>query len=210
MIFSDKQIQIIEAAERLFADKGFDATSVRDIADDAGVNVAMISYYFGSKEKLLESLFTYRSEASILKLEGLLQDKKISSLQKVNVMIDYYIDKILSQPCFHQIMMREQVTNFRATTAALIMDMKRKNQLLVTQLIQEGQKHEGFKKNINIPLMMATLVGTVSHVVTTQYYYREINNLQELSTEEFTENLRKNLSTHLKKLFKATLTTHEA
>ena len=209
MAFSEKQIQIIETAERLFADKGFDATSVRDIAEEAGVNVAMISYYFGSKEKLLESLFTYRSETSILKLEDLVQDKQTGSLQKVNILIDYYIDKILSQPCFHQIMMREQITNFRTTTAALILDMKKKNQALITQLIHEGQKREGFKKNIDISLMMATLIGTVSHVITTEYYYKEVNNLQSLSDEEFKKLLKKNLSTHLKKLFKATL-THEA
>src|ERR1700733_10610678 len=137
MAFSEKQIQIIETAERLFAGKGFDATSVRDIADDAKVNVAMISYYFGSKEKLLEGLFTYRSEASLIKLEGLLLDKETTSLQKVNLLIDYYIDKILSQPCFHQIMMREQITNFRTSTAALILDVKKKNQALITQLIQQ-------------------------------------------------------------------------
>jgi AcrR family transcriptional regulator len=209
MDFSEKQIQIIETAERLFADKGFDATSVRDIAEEASVNVAMISYYFGSKEKLLESLFTYRSETTLLTLEGMLQDNKATVLQKVYSLIDYYIDKIFSQPCFHQIMMREQITNFRTTTAALIMDVKKRNQALITQLIQEGQKREGFKKNIDISLMMATLVGTVSHVVTTEFYYKEVNNLQSLSTEEFKKLLKKNLSTHLKKLFKATL-THEA
>jgi AcrR family transcriptional regulator len=55
MEFTDKQIQIIDIAERLFAERGFDGTSVRDIADEAGINVAMISYYFGSKEKLMEA-----------------------------------------------------------------------------------------------------------------------------------------------------------
>ena len=59
---NDKQIQIIETAEKLFADKGFSGTSVRDIADEADVNLAMISYYFGSKEKLLEALFTHRMD----------------------------------------------------------------------------------------------------------------------------------------------------
>jgi AcrR family transcriptional regulator len=209
MAFNEKQIQIIETAERLFAGKGFDATSVRDIAEEADINVAMISYYFGSKEKLLEALFTYRSAATLLTLEDMIQNDKATVLQKVNSLIDYYIEKILSQPCFNQIMMREQITNFRTTTAALILDMKKKNQALITQLIHEGQKREGFKKNIDISLMMATLIGTVSHIITTQYYYKEVNNLQSLSEEEFKKLLKKNLSTHLKKLFKATL-THEA
>ncbi|HEY1869709.1 MAG TPA: TetR family transcriptional regulator, partial [Chitinophagaceae bacterium] len=60
--YSEKQVQIMEAAEELFAEKSFDGTSVRDISEQAGVNLAMISYYFGSKEKLMESLIKYRGE----------------------------------------------------------------------------------------------------------------------------------------------------
>ncbi|MES1161400.1 MAG: TetR family transcriptional regulator, partial [Bacteroidota bacterium] len=50
---SDKREHILIVAEELFGENGFDGTSVRDIAHKAGVNLAMISYYFGSKEKLL-------------------------------------------------------------------------------------------------------------------------------------------------------------
>ena len=57
MEYNDKQIAIINTAEKLFALNGFDGTSVRDIAHEAGVNLAMISYYFGSKEKLMEAVF---------------------------------------------------------------------------------------------------------------------------------------------------------
>src|SRR3954465_13108271 len=102
MEFNEKQIQIIETAERLFAERGFDGTSVRDIADEAGINVAMISYYFGSKEKLLHALFTYRAEGTTQVLEAMLQNKDLDPLQKVNVMIDYFIDKFHNQPGFHK------------------------------------------------------------------------------------------------------------
>jgi len=53
---TDKRAHILTVAEQLFAEQGFDGTSVRDIAQGANVNLAMISYYFGSKEKLLEAL----------------------------------------------------------------------------------------------------------------------------------------------------------
>src|ERR1700744_72853 len=110
MEYSEKQLAIMDTAEKLFGQNGFSGTSVRDIADEAGVNVAMISYYFGSKEKLLESLFSYRSESSRLKLEGVILDKEMPALQKVYNLIDYYIDRIQNYPCFNKIMMREQVT----------------------------------------------------------------------------------------------------
>ena len=46
--------KILECAERLFAIKGYDAASIREITNEAGVNLASIHYHFGSKEKLLE------------------------------------------------------------------------------------------------------------------------------------------------------------
>ncbi|MCC2591276.1 TetR/AcrR family transcriptional regulator [Chryseobacterium sp. MFBS3-17] len=58
--FTEKQIHILNTAEELIAKKGFDGTSVRDISAGAGVNVAMISYYFGSKEKMMYYLYHFR------------------------------------------------------------------------------------------------------------------------------------------------------
>jgi AcrR family transcriptional regulator len=57
----DKKEKIIQSATKLFSTQGFEGTSVREIASDAGVNVAMINYYFGSKEKLFESVVEYRA-----------------------------------------------------------------------------------------------------------------------------------------------------
>ena len=45
--------RILDTAERLFADHGFPATSMRDITQEAGVNLAAVNYHFGSKEALL-------------------------------------------------------------------------------------------------------------------------------------------------------------
>lgn len=54
---------ILKEAKRLFAEQGFDATSIRELAESAGVNVAAINYHFGSKQGLFETLvkdFTQR------------------------------------------------------------------------------------------------------------------------------------------------------
>lgn len=195
----------MEAAEELFAEKGFDGTSVRDVAKKAGVNLAMISYYFGSKEKLMESLFRYRGHDITLQLENMLQNKEMSSLQKVYEMIDSYMKRIMKLQCFHKIMSREQMANLKGPTTKLIQDLKKRNQALVQQLILEGQKNGEFKKNVDVSLLMATLIGTTAHIVTTQYYYRKLNNLESLSDEEFQGHIKKKLSNYLKSLFKAVL-----
>jgi AcrR family transcriptional regulator len=51
---SDKPVQdrLLDAAEQLFSEHGFEGTSVRDIAGAAGCNVAAVNYYFGGKDKL--------------------------------------------------------------------------------------------------------------------------------------------------------------
>ncbi|MFC0212301.1 TetR/AcrR family transcriptional regulator [Paenibacillus chartarius] len=53
---SDVKMRILQTAKRLFAKQGFDATSVRQICEEASVNVALISYYFGGKENVLKAM----------------------------------------------------------------------------------------------------------------------------------------------------------
>ena len=206
IIYSEKQVQIIEAAEKLFSEKGFDGTSVRDIAEEADVNLAMISYYFGSKERLMEAIFKHRGEHMKMQLENMLKNKELASLEKLYLLIDGFIDRVMKQQCFHKIMTREQMFNNSGPTSKLIHQLKKTNQELIQQLIKEGQKRGEFKKNIDVPLMMMTLVGTTNQLLTTRHYYREINNLQSLTEEEFEKHLRKKLSNHLKIVFKAILT----
>ncbi len=206
MEYNEKQIAIIDIAEKLFAENGYDATSVRDIAHDAGINVAMISYYFGSKEKLMEALFERKSTNIRIKVENLIQNENLSPLQKINVLIDDYIEKFIAQQGFHKIMMREQIIEKDTTVASIILELKKRNLESIKLLIQEGQKSGSFIKNIDVVLMMTTMVGTVSQMISSQYFYREVNNMQQMDEIEFRKHMKKKLSVHLKKLFKALLT----
>jgi AcrR family transcriptional regulator len=71
---SDPKQQILDAAIYLFARKGFSATGVREIARRAHSNIAMISYYFGSKRGILEAalntFFQRYREVAVQSLEG--------------------------------------------------------------------------------------------------------------------------------------------
>ncbi len=58
---NDTEERIFLAAERLFAERGFDGVSVRDIVQEADVNLAAVSYHFESKSKLLLSIFRKRA-----------------------------------------------------------------------------------------------------------------------------------------------------
>ena len=59
---SDTRSKILDTAERLFGDRGYDATSLRQIIAAAGVNLAAIHYHFGSKEELLDAMILRKAE----------------------------------------------------------------------------------------------------------------------------------------------------
>lgn len=204
-MYSEKQLAIMETAEALFAEKGFHGTSVRDIAEMAHVNLAMISYYFGSKEKLLEALFQYRGEASKMTIESIIESPGISAMEKVYLLVDNYMDKLMGQQCFHRIMAREQVLNNTSVITSLILEMKKRNLELIEKLIKEGQENGEFRSNIDVPMMMTTIIGTAHHLVTTKHHYRELSGVQQLNEEAFETFIRGKLANHLKSLFKAML-----
>jgi len=70
---SETRARLLVAAERLFAERGYEATSVRDITADAGCNVAAVNYHFGGKERLY--LETVRQ------LLGELRDRRIQHIR---------------------------------------------------------------------------------------------------------------------------------
>jgi AcrR family transcriptional regulator len=205
MEYNEKQTAIINTAEKLFAEKGFDGTSVRDIAQEAGINIAMISYYFGSKEKLMEALFENRTTATRLKIEALIQDAEMPHIEKVNTLIDGYVDKFMQRQAFHKIMIREQLVDNGSIISGCIFDVKKRNLDSIKKLIQDGQKAGVFKKNIDVMLMMTTMVGTVNQMLASQRFYRQMNNMEDMPEAEFQKHIKKKLSTHLKHLFKITL-----
>ena len=146
MEYNEKQVQIIETAERLFAAKGFEGTSVRDIAQEAGINIAMISYYFGSKEKLIEAIFDYRISYTRLTMLGVLQDESLSPTVKIEKIIDSYIDKMMKNQCFYRLMSQERTILEVHNITELIYESKSKNMDMIKKIIAEGQKKGEFKK----------------------------------------------------------------
>ena len=196
----------MEAAEQLFAENGFNGTSVRDICEHAGVNLAMISYYFGSKEKLLEALFAYRGEQSKLKLESLIQREELTAMEKMQQLIDHYIDKVVKGHAFHRILAREQILTHTGKIATLILEMKKQNQALIALIIKEGKKKGEFKRSVDVPMLMGTLIGTTNHLLTTRHYYRELDNKQDMNEKDFDLFLQKKISLHMKTIFKSLLT----
>ena len=106
--FSDKQIHILDVAEKLIAKKGFEGTSVRDISTKANINVAMISYYFGSKEKMMSYLYRYRvqkTRESFAEFAEIIKDGKPEMQMKE--LVKFVINQLFKFNYFHGFVTQE-------------------------------------------------------------------------------------------------------
>ncbi|WP_348798945.1 TetR/AcrR family transcriptional regulator [Flavobacterium adhaerens] len=204
--FNDKQIQILQVAETLFAEKGFDGTSVRDIAKEAKINVAMVSYYFGSKEQLLESLVLHRASNVKLQLDQLILED-LNPLEKINKLIGMYITTINGNRCIYKILHFEFSSNKRGINLKAFTDLKMANLKSMKSIISEGQEKGMFQKNINIPLLIPSILGPYFHFHLNRPFYE---NLFQLDTEEKYDNyIKTTLTMHIQQTIKALL-THES
>ena len=201
---TDKREHILTVAEDLFGNKGFDGTSVRDIANGAAVNLAMISYYFGSKEKLLESLIEFRAESSYGVLEDLNLDQSLSPWDKINRLVDYYVDKILNNLCFHNIMYQQASSTRSEEIRNLIISIKLRNLEQITKIITDGQQKKLFRQ-MDIPMTIGTIMGTISSYTQSRSYACRILNIEDTDEEAYRSILSPRLKAHLKKLLKAHL-----
>ena len=103
-----KEENILFAAEKLFAEKGFDATSTREISTAANVNVSMISYYFGSKEKMMSYLYRYRvqkTRESFAEFAEIIKEGKPEMQMKE--LIKFVINQLFKFSYFHGFVTQE-------------------------------------------------------------------------------------------------------
>lgn len=199
---ADKRQVLVETAERLFAERGFEAVSVRELAAEAGVNVAMVSYYFGSKEGLFEAVIENKIPRTRTRLEHLVQSD-LTPWEKLSQTIDIYVDAMLSTHAFSRVIMREMSLQQRPEFVRMITDQIRRNMEIIRGFIHEGTE-KGHFRYVDEELTLATIFGTISTMVhSTPLVCAMIQGADEGLI--FSEPHKSRLKTHLKAVLQAHL-----
>jgi len=200
----DKRQTILAATMKLFGQKGFEGTSVREIASDAEVNPAMISYYFGSKEKLFENLVEQR--ASYLKgvFAEVVNNCELSQMEKLYIVIDSYVDRIFTSPQFHHLLQRELSLDRRPQMKEAIAEILLRNFVSVNKMIQDGIESGEFKK-VDAELTIVSIVGTISYLLSSEVMCRKLLKKNKNFNPSQSRKLRGRVSTYLKELMRSHL-----
>ncbi len=199
-----KKEQIMEVAERLFIQKGFDGTSIRDLSKEAGINVAMISYYFGSKENLLQAIVEQKANYGLLKSQEYNAMLDLTPFEKLSCIMDYYADKILNNQGYHQLLHKELNNDQRPELRGIILGILEKNWVEIRKAIQEGQDRGLFKKDIDPTLVIMTIFGFLN-----QCTRKDLNEKLRLENPGKSMNeIRDKIKNHLSRLLKDHLTNY--
>jgi TetR/AcrR family transcriptional regulator len=89
--------KILQAAKQVFMEKGIDGARMQDIADKAGINKALLHYYFRSKEKLFEMIFMEEARKFLPKVTSIMVSE-LTLFEKVEKFVGEYIDTLLQNP----------------------------------------------------------------------------------------------------------------
>ncbi len=199
---NDKQIEILKVAETLFAEKGFDGTSIRDISKVAKINVAMVSYYFGSKEKLLESLILFKTSGLKEMLVNLIEEK-LEPVEKINKLIELYINRLNCNKGIYRILHFELASKKRALELESFTEIKKSNLKSLELIIKEGQEKGIFRKDVIIPLITPTILGTYFHFQMNKPFFEDLLNLK--TEEAYNNYIQTDLTKHIQQTIKAIL-----
>lgn len=90
--------KIIIAARQVFTKKGYAATRTRDIAEEAGINLALLNYYFKSKENLFKIIINENFMELFGKLEPIISDENRTIEEKIEKLVIYYTNLLTENP----------------------------------------------------------------------------------------------------------------
>lgn len=200
---TDKKANILEAAEKLFAELGYEATSTRNIAKEAGANMAMINYYFGSKEGVFMEIMSKRIADFNAQLTSINQDK-LSGMEKLVRVIEGYASRILSNHGLHKMMHRELSLPHRPEMFFKIKNAMAENLVMIETIINAGIADGSFRQ-VDVRMLIATLMGTISNVAISPSKITSGTTL-DINNDEDREVITARLITHLKDLLITYLT----
>jgi len=202
---TDKKDHILDVAEKIFSELGYDGASTRTISGEAGVNMAMLNYYFGSKEGLYLAVFERKISAFRTLLQNIGNDASISAWDKMDRCIDNYVERIVANSCFQKLINRELSLNKRTEITDKMTSILMTNVYEFKKIIQEGIDSGQFYSDVDQDLVVMTIFGTKNHILNSPHITLRMLGIDKLDDAYLEASLKPRLRTYMKRLIKSYL-----
>lgn len=173
--------KILYAAERLFGKFNYDGTSIKDISREAGVNSALISYYFGSKKGLYCDVL----QDNFTKFLNTLDETSFAGLSPVSALRKFMEDQIhlqLNNPSGVRIIYRELMEPSEFGEPLMREHVKVIREKLIS-LVTAGQENGTIRKRPDAKTATFTLISILGFFLLTKDF---LHPLEEEKSDEYT------------------------
>lgn len=201
----DKKDHILDVAERVFSELGFDGASTRTISGEAGVNMAMLNYYFGSKEGLFLAVFQRKIVSFQDLMKNLGNDGTMTAWTKIEKYIEMYTQRVVNNNCFQKMLYQELAMQRRGELSDQITEILMKNTSEVKKLLLEGVNNGEFKSDIDVEMVIATIYGTKNFIVNSPQLTSKVLGFDIQNEKLLEERLKPRIELYLKTLLKSYL-----
>ncbi|MFD2574398.1 TetR/AcrR family transcriptional regulator [Spirosoma soli] len=180
----DTELKIKNAARKIFLEQGYEGAKIRQIADEAGVNLAMVNYYFRSKDLLFKSIYmdTFRE---FLGRMMLMLNEETPLEVKIWKIVDRYTDFIIQNPLLPMFVLSELRKDgldfFKELNVKGIIE----NSLFRKQLLAEAEK--GHIRTVDPLQVIITILSSIVFPVIAKPIVSYVGTLDETGFEQFVE-----------------------
>jgi AcrR family transcriptional regulator len=196
---TEERIKI--AARVVFHKKGFAATRTRDIAEEAGINLALLNYYFRSKEKLFLLIMVETLTEFYQKMGSVFNDEATTLEKKIELIAEKYIDLCIEESQMPIFIMSEM----RARGTEILEKLPSVNTILQSSFI--GQYKEAVREGRITPLNPLHFLMNLTSLIVFPFInspaIKKIGKLTDRQFEKLMQERRKMIPIWMNAMFKA-------
>lgn len=164
----DAKMELIRSAKILFAQKGFDGVSVKEIADHAGVNISLISYHFGGKEALYRSCLEQFGIQRLASAERMLTE--VESMEefrtRLTIFVEDFIEQHAKEPEVTSIVHRECVSGHPIIDELFAKFFMKQFKCLIG-FFEKARDKNILRKDMDPMIAVGTFFGSIIHILRT-------------------------------------------
>ncbi|HJA83082.1 MAG TPA: TetR/AcrR family transcriptional regulator [Candidatus Bacteroides intestinavium] len=153
--------RILTCAEKLFLEKGFDGTSMSDIALCVGINRPTLHYYFRTKDKMFRAVLARIVLSFVPQVYDIVAGRDKSVAERVSQVIDAYILIFMEKPCLPLFMVREVQRDFDFLVRMLRQEQIDRYAHKIIQALQ-AEMDEGKLKKVPLRTLFYTFYGLMT------------------------------------------------
>ena len=170
---NNTELKILEAARKVFTTKGLDGARMQDIADIAGINKALLHYYFRSKDKLFQKVFYENVNEMARSLQEIV-NKQISVRDKLMLLIERHYERLEQESVMALFLITEVSRNADKIFDELEKEASRVHTRILLKQIDEEKKAGTINKEVKAESVLMDVMGLLSYTLLARPLYTKM------------------------------------